>query len=93
MFGKAVIDLRGIERKEKITRVKINAVFGGAEVILDKNTPVRIKADVVFGGVQTPENVAGGFGSASYQSPDFDENKNCLFIDASSVFGGIEIHY
>lgn len=93
VFGKAVIDLRGIELKEKITRIKINAVFGGAEVILDKNMPVRIKADAVFGGVQTPENVAGGFGAASYQSQDFDENKNYLLIDASSVFGGIEIHY
>lgn len=93
VFGKALIDLRGVELKEKITRIRVNAVFGGAEVILDKNMPVRIKADAVFGGVQLPENVAGGFGSASYQSKDFDESKNYLLIDASSVFGGIEIHY
>jgi hypothetical protein len=93
IFGKAIVDLGGIELKEKVTRIKVNAVFGGAEVILDKNTPVRIKADTVFGGVQLPQNVAGAFGSAFYQSQDFDENKNYLLIDASSVFGGVEIHY
>ncbi len=93
VFGKAVVDLRGIELKEKITRIKVNAVFGGVEVILDKNTPVRIKADVAFGGVQMPENVAGAFGSANYQSKNFDENKNYLLIEAASVFGGMTIHY
>jgi predicted membrane protein len=93
VFGKAMVDLRGIELKEKVTRIKVTAVFGGAEVILDKNMPVRIKADTVFGGVQLPQNIAGAFGSAFYQSQDFDENKNYLLIDASSVFGGVEIHY
>jgi hypothetical protein len=93
VFGKAMVDLRGIELKEKVTRIKVAAVFGGAEVILDKNIPVRIKADTVFGGVQFPQNVAGAFGSAFYQSHDFDEKKNYLLINASSVFGGIEIHY
>lgn len=93
VFGKALIDLRGIELKEKITRIEVNAVFGGAEVILDKDIPVRIKADAVFGGVELPENVAGGFGSTSYKSKDFDRDKNHLRIDATSVFGGVEIHY
>jgi hypothetical protein len=93
VFGKAMVDLRGIELKEKVTRIKIDAVFGGAEVILDKNTPVRINADTVFGGVQLPQNVAGAFGSANYESQGFDENKNYLLIDASSVFGGVVIHY
>jgi hypothetical protein len=93
VFGKAMVDLRGIELKEKVTRIKVNAVFGGAEVLLDKSIPVRIKANTIFGGVHLPQNVAGAFGSAFYQSQDFDENKNYLLIDASSLFGGIEIHY
>jgi hypothetical protein len=55
--------------------------------------PVRIKAETVFGGVHLPENVAGGFGSAFYQSKNFDESKNYLLIEGSSVFGSVEIHY
>jgi hypothetical protein len=93
IFGKAMVDLRGTELKEKVTRVKITAVFGGAEIILDKNMPVRVKADTVFGGVNLPENVVNAFGSATYQNQNFDESKNFLLIDASSVFGGIEVHY
>jgi len=93
IFGKAMVDLRGVELKEKITRIKVSAVFGNAEVILDKNIPVRIKVDTVLGDVKLPQNIAGAFGSAYYQSQDFDENKNYILIDASSVLGGIDIHY
>jgi hypothetical protein len=93
VFGKAVIDLRGIELKEKVMQIKINVVFGGAEVILSETTPVRIKADAVFGGVQLPENIAGAFGTSIYQSKNFDENRNYLVIEGTSVFGGIVIRY
>ena len=93
VFGKAVVDLRGIELKDKITRIKISAVFGGAEVLLSEATPVRIKAEAVFGGVHLPENISGGFGTSSYQSKNFDESQNYLIIEGTSVFGGIIIHY
>jgi len=93
VFGKAVVDLRGIELKEKVTRIKISAVFGGAEVILSETIPVRIKADAVFGGIQLPENISGAFGTSTYQSKNFDENQNYLVIEGTSVFGGIVIRY
>ena len=93
VFGKAVVDLRGIELKDKITRIKISAVFGGAEVLLSEATPVRIKADAVFGGIHLPENISGGFGTSTYQSKNFDETQNYLVIEGTSVFGGIVIRY
>ena len=93
VFGKVVVDLRGIELKEKATRVKINAVFGGAEVLLSETTPVRIKADAVFGGVQLPDNMTGAFGTSAYQSKNFSEDQNYLLIEGNSVFGGIVIRY
>jgi hypothetical protein len=93
VFGKAVVDLRDVELKEKVTRIKINAVFGSAEVILNKATPVRIKADAVFGGVQLPENITGAFGTATYQSKNFNEDQNYLVIEAASVFAGVVIRY
>jgi hypothetical protein len=93
VFGKAVVDLRDIELKEKVTRIKINAVFGSADVILNEATPVRIKADAVFGGVQLPENITGAFGTSTYQSKNFNENQNYLVIEAASVFAGVVIRY
>jgi predicted membrane protein len=88
-----VVDLRDIELKEKVTRIKVNAIFGSADIFLNKTTPVRIKADAVFGGVQLPENITGAFGTSTYQSKDFDENQNYLMIEGTSVFGGIVIRY
>jgi len=76
-----------------VTRIKINPVFGSAEVILNEVTPVRIKADAVFGGVQLPENITGAFGTSTYQSKNFNENQNYLVIEGTSVFGGIVIRY
>jgi hypothetical protein len=93
VFGKAVVDLRDVELKEKVTRIKINAVFGSAEVRLSPTMPVRIKADAVFGGVQLPENVTAAFGTSTYQSKNFNENQNYLYIEGASVFGGIVIRY
>ncbi len=93
IFGKAVVDLRGIYLKEKVTIIKINAVFGGAEVLLSESTPVRIKADAVFGGVQLPDNISGAFGTSTYLSKNFDENKNYLIIEGTTVFGGIVVRY
>ena len=93
VFGKAVVDLRGIELKEKVTHIKINAVFGGAEVILNEATPVRIKAETVFGGLRFPDNITGAFGTSTYQSKNFDETQNYLVIEGTSVFGGILIRY
>jgi predicted membrane protein len=93
VFGKAVVDLRGVTLNEKVTRIKVTAVFGGAEVILDKDMPFRIKAEAVFGGVNMPENSAGAFGTSSYSSKNFDEGSNYLLIDCESVFGGVDIHY
>jgi hypothetical protein len=93
VFGKVMVDLRDIELKEKVTRVKINVVFGSAEVLLNAATPVRIRADAVFGGVQLPENIGGGFGTSTYQSKNFDESKNYLAIEGATVFGGMAIRY
>jgi len=76
-----------------VTRIKINPVFGSAEVILNEATPVRIKADAVFGRVQLPENISGAFGTSTYQSKNFNENQNYLVIEATSVVAGIVIRY
>jgi len=92
VFGKATIDLRDIELTEKVTKIEVNAVFGGCVIRLNEQTPVKINADAIFGGVDLPEGGAGGFGSSNYESDNFDEARNYLVIQASAVFGGIEIN-
>jgi len=93
VFGKAVIDLRNVKLQEKVTNLKVDVVFGSAEILLNKSMPVKINADTAFGGIRLPVNNAGGFGSATYASENFDENANYLYIKLSAVFSGIEVRY
>jgi len=91
VFGKLNLDLRNQEFTAKETHIVINAVFGGAEIRLPANIPVKIKSDVVFGGAKLPDGNSGGFGSYRYKSDDFDENTKHIFIEIHAVFGGVDI--
>lgn len=91
IFGKAEIDLTDIELKPGRNKLEINSVFGSSKVLLNKDVPVRIKADVAFGGISLPDGDTGGFGSSIYESDNFDENSAYLYIKASAVFGNIDI--
>lgn len=91
IFGKAEIDLTDIELKPGRNKLEINTVFGTTNVLLNKDVPVRIKADVAFGGIRLPDGDTGGFGTSVYESENFDENSAYLYIKASAVFGSLNI--
>ena len=91
IFGKIKLDLRDIELQSGVTKISINSVFGGAEIILDKNTPLKIKSDVVFGEIRLPEGKSGGFGTSGYKSPDYEKEDKQLYLELNAVFGGIEV--
>lgn len=91
VFGKVVIDLRNIKLTEPKTRIEVNAVFGGAEILINSETPLRIQSDVAFGGIDLPEGGSGGFGSSGYTSPAYDKDSNYVYLELSAVFGGIKI--
>jgi predicted membrane protein len=91
IFGKVTVDLREIELKEGITKIHVNAVFGGAEILMDKNTPIKIKSDVVFGGINLPDGKSGGFGTSGYISPGAEDSTNVIHLEANAVFGGIDV--
>jgi len=92
VFGKVRLDLRNVVLTEKETKIEVNAVFGGAEIILNKETPVKIKASAVFGGVRLPDGNAGGFGTSWYESDSVKTADKYLYIDINAVFGGVEVY-
>ena len=91
VFGKVMVDLRDVKLTEPETEIEINAVFGGAEVLLNPDTPVKIKSDVAFGGIDLPDGKSGGFGSSGYTSPKYDKDTNVLYLRLNAVFGGIKV--
>jgi predicted membrane protein len=92
VFSKGNFDLRNIPlREDGPTRVKINTVFGGARVIIDKNKPIRIKTDAVFSDAKMPNGNSTAFGSTVYTSDSLDFTKPFLDVKADVVFGGIDV--
>jgi len=94
VFGKTTLDLRDTTLLQEKSRIEVNVVFGGCEVLLNKGMQYKIKVDAAFGGAQLPEDKGvGGFGSSVYTSDGFDESKPYVYIKSSVVFGGMEIKY
>ena len=91
VFGNKNVDLTGITIKGSKAYMKLDCVFGGMKVILDKSIPVRIVGNSVFGQVIMPDNNNASFGSAKYLSPGFSETKPYLDVEASVVFGELII--
>ncbi len=92
VFGKLNLDLRNQQFTEHETRIIVNAVFGGADLHLPANMPVKIKSDVVFGGAQLPEGNSGGFGTYRYKSDDYSDSLQHLYIEIHAVFGGVNVY-
>ena len=91
VFGSGVYDFRDYNPSEGKKKVKISTVFGGAEVKINKDTPLRIRVDAVFAGVNLPNGNSAVFGNSTYESPGFDPNLPYLDLKLEAVFGGIEV--
>jgi predicted membrane protein len=91
VFGSIKVDLTKVELKDKNIGIKINAVFAGAEVKVDPSMPIRIKGASAFGAVIMPNGNTAAFGESVYVTDSFKEDKPYVDIEASTVFGGIEI--
>lgn len=91
IFGKGDFDFRDIDLSEGSVRTKVNTVFGGAVIKVDRDTPLKIKSDAAFAGVELPEGNTAVFGSTVYTSESYKEGENHLFIKIDVVFGGVEV--
>jgi hypothetical protein len=92
LFGKSVFDFRDIDfRDEENIRIKINTIFGAAEVKINENSPVKIKVGAAFAVAKMPNGNTVAFGSSQYVSNTYDASRNYLYIDANTMFGGLEV--
>jgi predicted membrane protein len=91
VFGKGVYDLRKIKPVDKDVHIDVSTVFGGAEIIVDRNTPLIIDGASVFGAVEFPNKESVSFGDKTYTSSAFVEGSPAIRVHAKVVFGGIEI--
>ena len=77
VFGAIELDLRGAKIKQDAV-VKASSIFGGVKIIVDNDVNIEITSSSIFGGV-------------SNERKNSENNKKTLYIDATCVFGGVEI--
>ena len=91
VFGKGVIDLTGIEIKDRMMEVKANTVFGASTVKLKARTPARVKVNTAFGSARLPSGDSSAMGTLLYKTPSFQEGKPHLALEVNAVFGSSDL--
>ena len=61
------------------TLIKCEAIFGGIDIYVPKDIKVKVRSSSAFGGVSNKSVFEG------------DENAPTLYVDATCVFGGVDI--
>lgn len=78
VFGGIKCDMRKAFITQDII-VNASATFGGIDIYVPSNVKVKIKSVPIFGGV------------SDKSAQITDENSHTIYINAQSVFGGVEI--
>ena len=57
LFAKGVYDFTNVDLSKGSFHAKISTVFGGTQIIIPRDKPVRITADAVFAGAELPDKI------------------------------------
>lgn len=82
VFGGIDLDLRGAKITEDVI-VKASTVFGGIVIYVPEDLKVEVVSTSIFGGVSDKKK--------EMRKGEEDDGKKTLYVDASCVFGGVEI--
>lgn len=91
LFAKGVYDFTNVDLSGGSFHTKISTVFGGTQVIIPRDVPVRITADAVFAGAELPDGNTAVFGSAIYESDSWSPDSVSINIKMDVVFGGVQV--
>lgn len=91
LFARGVYDFTNVDLSEGSFRVKISTIFGGTQIIIPRDMPVRIKTDAVFAGAELPDGNTVVFGSNIYESDSWSPDTSALDIKVDVVFGGVQV--
>lgn len=78
VFGSVVLDLREAILEGEIV-LEVTAVFGGVDIIVPPNVKIKVSSMPIFGGVSNRTSSVVG------------QEKATIYINATSMFGGIDI--
>lgn len=91
IFGHGIYDFTKVDLSSGSRRYKIGTVFGGSNIIISRDMPVRVHADAIFAGAELPDNNTAIFGSTSFSLGTPSDTSNLLEIKVDVVFGGVQV--
>ncbi|MBN2699705.1 MAG: hypothetical protein JXR52_12840 [Bacteroidales bacterium] len=91
LFAKGVYDFTNVDLSEGDFNVKINTVFGGSVIKINREMPVRIEANAVFAGAELPDGNTAVFGAAQYVTDSWSRDTASLNVKADVIFGGLQV--
>ena len=92
VFGGTEIDFTAAPLAYGETKITVISVFGGAEIRVPDGVAVRVTGVSIFGGADVLKRGSGGVFSVNrYETPGYDQAPRRLHIDATSVFGGVNV--
>lgn len=90
LFSNGDVDLTSIVPKEHDIELKLNVVFGYANVLFDPRISFKVIATAAFAGCRLPSGNRLAFGEQVYQSPGYKEGAPAVILRISTVFAGAE---
>lgn len=91
IFGGTVIDLRDIDLSNGSKEIKLNTIFAGSVVKINKDTPIKIKAETAFGNVELPNGNTVAFGTGRYENEAYSKDTNHVYLKVDVVFGDFKL--
>lgn len=91
IFGSSIYDMRDIDLLTGTKEIKINAIFAGSVLKVNKETPIKIKAEAVFANADLPNGNTATFGTAKYENETFSKDTNYLYVKVDVVFGDFKV--
>lgn len=91
IFGKGIVDLMGVELKDKDVILESNTIFGSSTVKISSDVPTLVKANAAFGNAKLPDGNSAAVGNYFYKNKAYKEGKPCLTVNVNVVFGEVEV--
>lgn len=93
VFGGSEIDLTAAPLAAGDTRINVVSVFAGTEILVPDDVAIRITGVSIFGSVKVRGRQLGSgiFNLNAYEAPGYAHAMRRLHIEATSIFGGVNI--
>jgi len=90
-FARGHIDLSSMDLADIKTNVRVNVLFGSADLTLQSSQPCKIMSNALFGQTSLPNGHSTFIGPLEYRNDIYDSRHSYLDIHLDTVFGHLAV--